>query len=366
GTRLAGCLLVLASPLVLPAARAQEEPGAADLLRDVEIDVLTRPDSLTVGDRVTLEIRVRAPISYQVLFPRSVRAGEGPVEVKDLEVVPPAGRSGSEAAPGGALDETGHDVARDLWIARYALSVYEVGDVVLPPWPVQVRAETLDAVAHTDSIHLWVESVLDDSLAAADIQDIKGQYGVPVPIPAWVWAGLGALVAVALLVWWWARRRRRRVEPVPVVPPRPAHEVALAELRKLETQRLPLDGMIKEHYVQLSEILRIYMEDAPRFGLAALEETTGEILAELRRKEYRDSVVNEVAALCGEADLVKFAKHEPTVDECMAALARVRSFVVSTSKPSALLRRRAPEPVLVGSASAGTTGDSHPSGGSLE
>ena len=133
--------------------------------------------------------------------------------------------------------------------------------------------------------------------------------------------------------------------PVPVAPPRPAHEVALAELRKLETLRLPFEGKIKEHYVRLSEILRRYLEDSRQFAMSALEETTYEIVRELRDKGYMQPVVDEVAAMCDEADLVKFAKFEPTIQECNEGLERVRRFVNETAKSTARLRQE-PEAVL--------------------
>ena len=66
--------------------------------------------------------------------------------------------------------------------------------------------------------------------------------------------------------------------------------------------------------MRLSEILRRYLEDG--FGVAALEETTEEILFDLERHGFDRATVKQIGALCGESDLVKFAKHEPTIEEC--------------------------------------------------
>jgi hypothetical protein len=336
--------------LVSTAASATAQTNAAGesipaFARDVDVYVTTRPDSLTVGDRATLEVVVEAPPGVEVVFPPANPIAAREIGVHGVEVQPP----GADAA----------GAERSTWIARYAIGVYAVGEVVLPPWPVQVRAESLLAVVHSDSVRFFVASVLDDSLAAADIRDLKPQRDVPVPWAWWVWASLAALaVLVALAI---LRRRLRRTESiVPLPPPRPAHEVALAELRKLETLRLPFDRKIKQHYMRLSEILRTYLENAPAFRIAALEETTHEILHELTSRNFKKQLVDELAAMCEEADLVKFAKHEPAVDQCTAALERTRRFVFDTAKTSAWLDLQPqPEPIAaaaaVGSADRGAS-----------
>ena len=288
----------------------------------VDIGVRTSPDSLTVGDPVTVELRVEAPAGAQVEFPRPPASKQ--FEILDVTAVPP-GTEGNDKA----------------WRGRYRLAVFDVGDIVLPPWSVQVHADSQATVVRTDSIRLYVHSVLDDSLAAADIRDLKGQADVPVPLPRWLWFVLGGLLLAALGLWWWLRRRRHQVAVTPVAPPLPAHELALAELRKLEAQQLPGAGKIKEHYVRLSEILRAYLERSPQFGFAALEETTDEILRELRERDYSPRVVEALAGLCEEADLVKFAKYEPTIVECEASLDQVRRFVMESSRltPTELYER---------------------------
>jgi hypothetical protein len=306
---------------VAAAAAAQAQPGGApagrqapELLREVRLLARTAPDSLTVGDRVTLEVVVDAPSGWQVTLPHQAGLGAD-VELQDAAVEPPNGER--KDAPG-----------RATWIGRYTLGVYGVGDLVLPPWPVEVRADSLWVVAETDSIRLHVSSVLNDSLAQADLRDLKPQATLAASPWPWVVAGLLALLAVLLFVWW-RRRKRPRAPVVPLVPQRPAHVVALEALRRLEAERLPVDGLFAEYHVRLSEILRRYLEDA--FGVAALEETTEEIRDDLRRHGFDAGLVHEVADLCSESDLVKFAKHEPTIESCMQALERVRDFVQRTA-----------------------------------
>lgn len=298
-------------------------PEAQAALRaQVRVATRTSPDSLTVGDHVTLEVFVDTPPGCEVRFPDRMEPG-GPVDFVDLEVVPPKGGRGAQ----------GRSDGRTTWVGRYELSVFQVGHVVLPPWSVEVRRDGQSVVASSDSIRMFVQSVLTDSLRQAGFGDLESQ--VKLSSFPWLYVGIGAaaLAIVLLVVWLVLRRRRRRAVVVPIERVRPAHQVALEALRKLEAQHLPIDGKFVEYYVRLSEILRRYLEDG--FGVAALEETTEEILFDLDRHGFDRVTVKQVDALCNESDLVKFAKHEPTIDGCQESMEHVRDFVTSTAARSA-------------------------------
>ena len=307
-----------------------KEPGPS-FLRDVRIAARTTPESLTVGDRATLEITVQAPVELRIAFPRDPKPGDA-VEIQDMTVAEPT----SGATPA-------------TWTARYTMGVYQVGYVVLPPWPIEVRRGTAAATTATDSIRFFVQSVLDDSLAAADLRDLKPQASFPTDWLPYIVGGAIALAAIAALVWWLRRRRRPRAKVVPLVRQRPANDVALEALRVLEAKQLPLDGKFVEHFVALSDILRRYFEDG--FGVAALEETTEEILYDLERHGFDRPTIGRVRALCEPADLVKFAKREPTIQECMASLQQTRDFILTTASR---LRHVEPEAETV-AASGGAT-----------
>jgi hypothetical protein len=319
-------LALLIAPAV-PAAPQGNTPGTApgreapELLRDVLVLARTTPESLTVGDRVTLEVHVRAPRGWQVRFPDRVEEG-GPVELLDTKVEPPSDRDRKRVE------------GEPSWLGRYTLAVFQTGDLVLPPWPVEVRADSLWAIAWSDSVRLSVRSVLDDSLAQAGLRDLKPQAELPISRWPWIIAGAVLVAAVAGLVWWLRRRRRPRAEVVPLRPLRPPHDVALEDLRRLEAQHLPVDGKFKEYYVRLTEILRRYLEDG--FGVAALEETTEEVLFDLERHRFDRGERHRIGGLLAEADLVKFAKHEPTIEDCRRSLDQVRDCVRATAARSAL------------------------------
>jgi hypothetical protein len=360
--------LAAAALLGLGTAGGAAGRDAPEILRDVHIDARTFPDTLTVGDRVTLEVNVEAPAGWQVRFPERLEPG-GPAELVNAQIVPP------DTKPAAGSKSSAQPAARAgfaRWTGRYTLAVFKVGDVALPPWQVEVRADSLQAVASTDSIRLFVHTVLDDSLTQAGLRDLKPQAALRVSPWPWIVAGLAVLGLAAAFIWWRRWRRRRKRAPVARLERvRPAHEVALEALRRLESRRLPVDGKFEAHHVQLSEILRRYLEDG--FGVAALEETTEEILFDLDRHGFDRATVKQVAALCNESDLVKFAKHTPTVEDCVRSLQHVRDFVLATAMrgagaaagagggPGALATAATPHVAIAGTATPSSTAP--PAGG---
>ena len=143
--------------------------------------------------------------------------------------------------------------------------------------------------------------------------------------PAWVVAGVLAAVLLALPAWW--RRRSDGDAPAPV--PKTPWEIALERLRLLEGRKLSEAGKFGSYYVDLSAILRYYVE--ARFHLHAPERSTPEFLA-----ESSDAGVFEVeeervlASLLRHCDLVKFAQYQPTAEEMNTSFTQVTDFVEGT------------------------------------
>lgn len=127
------------------------------------------------------------------------------------------------------------------------------------------------------------------------------------------------------------RRRRRAADlAAPAIDLRPAHEIALEKLRALAASPM-LDATDRRpFYFALSEIAREYL--GRRFGFAALDMTSSELLDALARSPEAASVRGDVEAWLAVADLVKFARVPASREEAQAALATAVGFV-DKSKP---------------------------------
>ena len=94
-------------------------------------------------------------------------------------------------------------------------------------------------------------------------------------------------------------------------------------------QRRPWDrGQGRAAVFELSEIVRAYLGRRLRFD--ALDSTTEELLSELRRRRILGLDLLELSEELSWQDLVKFAKAEPTADECERAIDRAASLVDRT------------------------------------
>ncbi len=317
-----GLAAALAAALAAPAAAQEGAPAGGAVEPAVETTVSAA--TAAVGDPVSVVVTVRHAADAEVRWPDPVEAA--PFELLDAPVAQ------SAAGADGSVESR----------LELRVAAFELGELSFP----SLELEVVDAgggatVLATAAAAITIESVGRDE--GGDIRDIKGPLAIPfalVTLLPW----LAALLAVAAAAAWFHRRYRRRTRPeavVPAIPPRPAHEVALEALAALEAAGLLERGEIKTYHIRLSDILRAYIEG--RFGVDAMEMTTGEVLDGLRRADASAGVVADVRQLLDHCDLVKFAKLRPAVPQCreQAPLAR-RVVEVSTPVAAAPV---APAPV---------------------
>ena len=98
------------------------------------------------------------------------------------------------------------------------------------------------------------------------------------------------------------------------IPREAADKIAYQALERLKAKDLPRFGKIKEYYIELSDIVRRYMEN--RFSFRAPEMTTEEFLYFLRESDrLKGAHKNLLKQFLNHCDLVKFAKYGPTGQE---------------------------------------------------
>lgn len=132
-----------------------------------------------------------------------------------------------------------------------------------------------------------------------------------------------AAALIGLLLW------RRRGRDLPALPAAPPWEIALGRLRELKRRALPEAGKIDAYYVDLSTILRYYIED--RFHIHAPEQTTPEFLeTAAQERVFSDAQQAFLAGFLLECDRVKFARLMPGLDDMAAHFDQVKRFVQDT------------------------------------
>lgn len=153
-------------------------------------------------------------------------------------------------------------------------------------------------------------------------------------LPDWIynywWAWIAGIVAVTAGILIALRYRRGgtlavKAKPVHVVPP---YEKAMAQLAKLQADKLWEKGQEKQFYTSLTDILREYLEG--RFGINALEMTTPQI----KRAVYATVPEKSASAMMNDilemADYVKFAKMRPLPEDNMRSFNQASEFIENT------------------------------------
>jgi hypothetical protein len=212
-------------------------------------------------------------------------------------------------------------------VKQWIIAVYDTGFVRIPPVPVVMRGPRGDDTSWTNDIPLLIEGVVD-STGMAPIKPINYE---PVKFSDYLPYILGLVVIIALVlgVIWWRRRPKKETENIEIEEIIPAHEIALEQLRALEELKLWQEGKIKEYHLQLSRILRAYLEE--RYGVAALESTTGEV-RQMLKPVLSEEHFRDMMPMMEIEDLIKFAKAQPPVEVHEQHLDFVRRFVINTKQ----------------------------------
>ena len=93
-------------------------------------------------------------------------------------------------------------------------------------------------------------------------------------------------------------------------------------------------GEIKQHFIEVSEILRTYLEG--RYPIDAMEMTSHEVLDELKNVGLEQHVYDLFPPFFDRSDLVKFAKFRPGMELCMEMIPLARKLVDETRIPDML------------------------------
>ena len=119
----------------------------------------------------------------------------------------------------------------------------------------------------------------------------------------------------------------------------PADQLALQEIERIKQEKVWEQNREKEYYTQLTNTLREYIKD--RFGFNAMEMTSNEIVEHLTHTAETQEALNELKSLLQPADLVKFAKWKPEINENDYNLVCAIEFVNGT-KPAETEKVQAP------------------------
>ena len=209
------------------------------------------------------------------------------------------------------------------------LQAFDSGTYRLPEFVYVSESDSARSNALTLNV-VPVKVTADDPIAGfAKVAEPEGAQFFDF-VPDWLadywWVFVLLLLAAAAAVW--AMRRYKKEGTVLPKKPEPTpYEVAISGLRKLKEKKLWEQGMEKEYFTDLTDILRVYLNK--RFGINAMEMTSREIMDHLYDSDVKDKR-DYVRQILNVADFVKFAKVRPLPADNIAAYDNAVKFVEET------------------------------------
>ncbi|MEM7031008.1 MAG: hypothetical protein AAF629_15690 [Chloroflexota bacterium] len=298
---------------------------------DIDIELSPSQSELAVGDRVTLTLRVRHPVGYQVIVPKLPQTWE------HFDVF--------SQSP---LTTVQNDDGSETTSQEIVVTLFDLGTFQTPLQTLSLRDTDNQVIERViPQLSLTVVPTLPED--DRSLRDIKPQAVIELPIP---WLTVLGLLAISLLLFilaWWLYRRllkqpREEEEefvPPPFVDTRPAYQVAFEELARIEQLDLPGQGRLKEYYSSVSDCLRIYL--GGMYQIHAIDLTTAETKKAMQSSILDPAYRTQFLHLFSESDLVKFARFLPTREDSYHLISRARSLVDETK---VLERVADPEPEL--------------------
>ncbi len=218
-----------------------------------------------------------------------------------------------------------------LWqITRsWRITAFDSGYHVIPPMPFSFGQQS----TQSEPLLLEVQTLPVDT--SAPIKPIQEIWKVPLSLREvlpWILATL-VLLAAAIVIYLYIKKRKKQPgQTPPQIPALPAHNEALTRLKELEKKQLWQNGQTNKYYIELTAIIRHYIERA--FNVESEELTTSQTLDQLQGS-IDDRALDQLERLLKLADLVKFARLRPAREENTQSATWARSFVEQTKpKPN--------------------------------
>ena len=288
--------------------------------QNIQAEAKLQQYTIRIGDQTKLFLSIHQPVKEHVSFPKLTDTIVGKVLVVSI------------GKPDTTVDK--NDPANIEVIQSYTITSFDAGTYTLPAFSIG----SVSGVLKTNELTLQVETVKVDTTKG--IYDIKQPLAVTYTFldwlrDNWLWVALpllGVLLAGGLI--WYYRTRPKKEAVVEVVKPGvPPHIIAVNKLKELREKKLWQQGEVKQYYIELSDVLREYLEK--RYAIKTHEKTTDEIFAGLKRIDITGENKNTLHQILTLSDLVKFAKEKPLPAENEQSMDNAIIFVLGTQQAQA-------------------------------
>ncbi len=221
-----------------------------------------------------------------------------------------------------------NDRKRLLIMQEYTITSFDSALYYLPPFEVLVD----DKPYYSKSLALNVLSIPVDTLHPDQFFGPKDIMKPPFAWEDWeliIWFSLISIPFIILIIYLVVRYNDNKpiIRTIKIEPKLPPHQQAMKKIERIKAEKSWQKGEHKAYYTELTDTIRTYIKD--RFGFNALEMTSSEIVDRLLQ-EKDTKLIKELKTLFQTADLVKFAKHNPLINENDMNLVNAIDFINQT------------------------------------
>ncbi|GAB6012422.1 hypothetical protein [Viscerimonas tarda] len=289
-----------------------------------------QPAEILIGDQAVINLEVIAPKGRNILFPAYQDTLITGIEVLQI------------SAPDTVIANEVMTIRQKYVVTSFDSTLYHIAFMPVVDGVDTIKSNSFGLKVSSPILHESVLAYLErlntqqtDSIDFAQLalSDIKDNLE-----PPFVWQDYLAYLWVALLIFlllvllglglYFGLRKKKKgyfFKPQVILPP---HVIAIRALDKIKSEKVWQQGLEKQFYTELTDVLREYIEK--RFYINAFEKTSDEILDSVKIYAEADSALDSLMQALKLADLVKFAKYKPLPNENDLSLVNSYLFVNQT------------------------------------
>lgn len=288
-----------------------------------KLDASISSEEITVGESTTITYSVKSKLSDTLLF------------IPKVESIPARKINGQELSTEGAsfeilksFTDTTINNQHQNWSGKYTITVWDSGQYIIQGPKIHINDSTFTFNK------IYVNATLIADVDSVDIFDIRENFTEIPPRPFsfkrflksnWWWL---SIIVILTIIFFFIRKNKN---DIPVIEDKivSLKQRTIFAIEALEDSKLWEKEKLKEHFVELSYILRAYL--TARYSVSLLERTTKQTKLLLTEKGLNDDTIDVIIRILSQSDMVKFAKSKPDTVAILRISTLAKQVVAETS-----------------------------------
>ena len=285
------------------------------LAGEISVRTSIEPSEILIGEQASLKIELTQDKDDKVSWPQfsdTIATNVSIIEKLATDTI--------------SLPDNRISITSEYLVSSYDSGFYYIPEFVFETTSQKVTSNPVGLTVNT----VQVNEQTDDIHAEKDIMSAPFSW---IELAQWSGIGLAIILIIAIIVLLLMRfvfKKKVRILPEEPEVILPAHVVALEKLEQIKTEKIWLQGQIKQFYTELTDVIREYLSGA--YGINAMEMTTDEIVALVKKNKDLDEIRIVLKEMLELSDLVKFAKFIPLENENEKAVLDAFMIVEKTTK----------------------------------